>query len=540
VRIAALDLGSNSFHLLVVETRPDGSFTALVREKAMLRLGDVVASNGVLTEEALDAAVEVVGRFRAIAETNAADEVLAYGTAALREAANGAAAVERLETETGVRVKVITGIREAQLIFEAVRASVLIDPGPALCADLGGGSLELSVGGRTGLLYATSLHLGVGRLTAELVRSDPPTGKDRGRLRARVEEELAVVLTEIVDESPRQLIGSSGTFCAIVRASAALRDGVVPPVVNQLSVSSKEVAEFADLVFSLSSADRIRLPGIDSRRAELMPAGVTVAEVLMEETGFLELTASEWALREGMVLSAIRKHDRADLTGDPRAIRRASVLSLCRRSSWREAHGKVAAELACQLFEATSSVHHLGPQDLELLELAALLHDIGDHVSRDGHGRHTAYLIENGGLRGFSPDEVSMLSCLGRYHTRGRPRESFPAWDSLSSRERSRCLSLLSLLRIADGLDVAHASLVFGIDANVGPETVELVVQCRGDAELELWMFQRKKALFEELFVRKLTLRIVSAGHDEFVAAASKGTHDGRRAGDRPVGRATG
>ncbi|HKH88534.1 MAG TPA: Ppx/GppA phosphatase family protein, partial [Acidimicrobiales bacterium] len=472
----------------------------------------------------LAGAVEVVRRFRAIAEANDADEIVAYGTAALRAAANGAAAVERLEAETGVRVKVINGIREAQLIFEAVRASVLIDPGPALCADLGGGSLELSVGDRAGLVYATSVHLGVGRLTAELVRSDPPSPKDRSRLRRRVEEELAAVLPEIIDEGPRMLIGSSGTLCAIVRAAVALRDGTIPPVVNQLSASAKEVTELADLVCSLSSADRARLPGIDARRAELLPAGVAVAEVLMEETGFLELTASEWALREGMVLSAIGKHDRADLTGDPRAIRRASVLSLCRRSNWREAHGQAAAKLACQLFDATAAVHRLGPHDRELLELSGLLHDIGEHVSRDGHSRHTAYLIENGGLRGFSPDEILLLACVGRYHTRGRPRESFPAWDSLSASDRSRCLALLSLLRIADGLDVSKASLVHDVQAEVTHDTVELVAICRGDAELEQWMFQRKKGLFEELFGRTLTLRCVSAGHDEFEPMAAGGT----------------
>ncbi|MGD0081932.1 MAG: Ppx/GppA phosphatase family protein [Acidimicrobiales bacterium] len=521
MRIAALDLGSNSFHLLVVATRPDGSFTPLVREKEMLRLGDVVARHGVLTDEVLAEAVEVVRRFRAIAEASDADEIVAYGTAALREAANGAAAVERLETETGVRVKVINGIREAQLIFEAVRASVLIDPGPALCADLGGGSLELSVGDRSGLMYATSVHLGVGRLTAELIRSDPPSSKDRNRLRGRVEEELAVVMPELVDEGPKMLIGSSGTLCAIVRAAVALRDGTIPPVLNQLSASATEVTEFADLVYSLSSADRARLPGIEARRAELLPAGVTVAEVLMEETGFLELTASEWALREGMVLSAIGKHDHADLSGDPRAIRRASVLSLCQRSNWREAHGQTAARLACQLFDATAAVHRLGPHDRELLELAALLHDIGEHVSRDGHGRHTAYLIENGGLRGFSPDEVRVLACLGRYHTRGRPRESFPAWDALSSSDRSRCLAMLSLLRIADGLDVSHASLVHEVGAEVADTAVELVATCRGDAELEQWMFQRKKGLFEELFGRTLTLRCMSAGHDEFEPMAA-------------------
>lgn len=236
----------------------------------------------------------------------------------------------------------------------------------------------------------------------------------------------------------------------------------------------------------------------------------------MEESGFLELTASEWALREGIVLSAIGKHDRADLAGDPRAIRRASVLSLCRRSNWREAHGEIVARLACELFDATASVHRLGGNERELLELAGLLHDIGEHVSRDGHGRHTAYLVENGGLRGFSPDEILMLSCLGRYHTRGRPRESFAAWESLSSADRAKCLSLLSLLRIADGLDVSHASTVFDVRAVVGDDAVELVATCRGDAELEQWMFQRKKGLFEELFARTLTLRFISAGHDEF------------------------
>ena len=190
MRIAALDLGSNSFHLLVVETRPDGSFVPLVREKEMLRLGDVVAREGVLTDEAIEAAIDTVRRFKTMADIQQIDEIVAMGTAALREAANGPAAVERIEEETGVTIKVVSGIREAQLIFDAVRASVLIDPGPALCADLGGGSLELSVGDRLGLMYATSLHLGVGRLTAELVRTDPPTKKDRSRLRDRISRSL--------------------------------------------------------------------------------------------------------------------------------------------------------------------------------------------------------------------------------------------------------------------------------------------------------------------------------------------------------------
>lgn len=518
MRIAALDLGSNSFHLLVVETRADGSFEALVREKEMLRLGDVVARLGFLDDEAICRAIEVVRRFRAIAEAHGVEELVAYGTAALREAANGPEATDRIEAETGVRVQVINGIREAQLVFEAVRASVLMEPAPVLCADLGGGSLELAVGDRQGLQFATSLHLGVGRLTAEIVRSDPPTQKDRTRLRRRVQSEIDDVLDDISERGPRQLVGTSGTFLAIVRASVALRDGTEPSSVNQLSITRRDLTAFAELVFRLDADERARLPGVDARRAELMPAGVVVADCLLEATGLDVLTGCEWALREGMVLRVLGQHDRADFSDDPRAIRRASVLSLCRRSNWRERHAASVCRMALELFDATRPLHLRGEPDRELLELAGLLHDIGEHVSRDGHGRHGAYLIEHGGLRGFSPEEVRILACLTRFHTRGRPRESFPAFEALSDEDRRRVLELVSILRIADGLDISHSEIVGTLHAQVDRDRVVISARARGEAELEAWTFQRKKPLFEDVFQREAVLQLKHGRHDEFEA----------------------
>ncbi|MGA2528260.1 MAG: Ppx/GppA phosphatase family protein [Acidimicrobiales bacterium] len=515
MRIAALDLGSNSFHLVVVETRPDGSFLPLAREKEMLRLGDVVAREGRLPEAAIEAAIETIRRFKTIADLQRADEIVAMATAAMRQAANGPEAAERIEAATGVRIEVVSGIREAQLIFDAVRASVLIDPGPALCADLGGGSLELSVGDRFGLSYATSLHLGVGRLTTECVRTDPPGKKDRARLKDQISKSLDVVLEELLAWGPKQLIGTSGTLCALARAAAARRDGIVPTSVNQLSVTSRELTALAEVIYELPSWERARIPGIDARRAELLPAGVAVAEVLMERTAMRELTVSEWGLREGIIISTISSHDRVELTGDPRAIRRASVMSLCARSRWPEAHSRQVARLALELFDSTVGLHGLDTEDRELLELAALLHDIGELVSRDGHARHTAYLIENGDLRGFSPVEIQMLSCLGRYHVRGRPRESFQAWDSLDRRERERVSKMLSLLRIADGLDASHDSVISHLGAELSRAAVEVVVSARGDAELERWMLQRKRALFEELFELPISLEVVPTGPEE-------------------------
>ncbi len=197
MRIAALDLGSNSFHLVVAEVQSDATFLPLVQEKEMLRLGDVVSREGIVTPEAADAAVRTVRRFRLLAEAAGATEILACATSALRTAANGDEVVARIEVEAGVTVEVISGLEEARLIFGAVRAAVLIDPGPALCFDLGGGSVEIMVGDSTGLAWRTSERLGVARLTAEYVRSDPLSKADRRRLRQHLVDVLAPIAVDI-------------------------------------------------------------------------------------------------------------------------------------------------------------------------------------------------------------------------------------------------------------------------------------------------------------------------------------------------------
>lgn len=526
MRIAALDLGSNSFHLVVVETRPDGSFVPLVREKEMLRLGDRVGRDGVIGADLFDRAVEAVRRFRALAEAEGATEIRALGTAALREARDGSDLVDRIEAETGVAVKVVSGVLEAQLIFEAVRASVVIEPRPALCADLGGGSLELMVGDAAGLRYATSLHLGVGRLTAELVRHDPPSEKDVDRVLRRARELLTPVLPDLLRERPRMLIGSSGTLCTLVRMAAAERGVVVGESVNQLTVGAGELAAVRRRILALPLAERERLPGLDARRADLVPAGAIVLAELMRASGLESITASDWALREGIVISALRERDRAELSDDPGAIRRASVLALCDRCNWRSVHSYHVARLALQLFDAAAaaSLHVPAPADRELLELGALLHDIGEHVSPDGRDRHSAYLIENGGLRGFDPDEVRILTCLGRFHLRGTPRATYPPFAALGDAARARCVALVAMLRLACALDRSHGSVVESLSLHALDGKVELAAVSRGDADLERWAVGRKQALFEEVFDVELTMSVEAVGRTLWAAPAADGS----------------
>lgn len=515
MRIAALDLGSNSFHLIVVDVRFDGSFAPLVREKEMLRLGDRVASTGSIGKEGTAQAIEVLARFKAIAEAQRSDELVAVGTAAIREARDGAAFVEQARRDTGIEVRVVDGVEEAQMIFVAVRASVLIEPSPALAVDLGGGSLELMVGDQGGLLLAASARLGVGRLTAELVRSDPPGRSDLRRLEGRISEELRPVLDEVAELKPRMLIGSSGTFACLARMAAGMRDGVLPDSLNQLAVGRDDVEEIADRIMSMTSSERARLPGCDPKRAELLPAGVAVLTYLMDETELDELVISEWALREGIVIQTIGAHERAEFGDDPRAIRRSSVLSLCRRCNWRQPHARQVAAIAGMLFDQTEELHQLGPVERELLEYGALSHDIGEHISRTDHDRHSAYLIENGGLRGFSPEEVRVLSLLGRFHYRGTPRPGTEPFSLLDQAGRERVLALAALLRVADALDATHSGAVRSLRVSRDGGILRLNLITRGDAELEIWALRRKQELFERVFGVDVECEVVRAGRDD-------------------------
>ena len=500
MRIAALDLGSNSFHLIVVEAHADGSFETLLREKDVLRLADSVVTTHRIPPDKVDAAIESIGRMRAHGEAMDVDEWVVYATSALREAENGAEVVDQIEQETGVGIKVITGLDEARLIFAAVRASVLIDKPPAVCIDQGGGSLEVSVGDASGMLWATSLKLGAARLTAEFIASDPPHPDDIARIRDRATLLLEPVARATQRFRPGMLVGTSGTLASLARLAAPSIASVTPNALHQLTVSVKDLERVHKNMQTMSVAERRAIDGLDARRADIMPAGSIVLQVAMELFGFDEFTVSEWSMREGMVLDAIGHHDAYDWV-DPRSMRRESVHALFRRYGGDEAHAHQVARFATAIFDDTASLHGLSPIDRELLEHAAWLHDIGEHIAVDNHDTHTAYLIEHGRLRGFPPEEVVMLASMGRFHRRGTPKAStYAPMRQLSDDERERVAKLTAILRVADGLDRSHNDAVDVVTAQVRADRVALTIDGSEDTDLERWGVRRKRGLFEKVF----------------------------------------
>lgn len=506
MRLAALDLGSNSFHLMIAEVHP-GGFEPIIGEKEMLRLGDLVGRHGRIPDEAADAAVAVVRRFRQLADAAGAEEIAACATSALRRAANGAEVVDRIEAEAGVAVEVISGLREAELIFRAIRAGVLLEPAPALGFDLGGGSVEITLGDAAGLRYAASENLGVGTLTALFVDSDPLSKGDRRRLRAHITDALCPVADAVAPHEPRLVVGSSGTLEDIARMAAVRAKRELPRSLNQFTFTRREFERVHDAVLGSTAAERLRFEGLETRRVDLIPAGVVFLATAMEVFDFSEMTISEWSLREGILLEAVDRHDPAEWSADPRAIRRASVVALATRCRWHEAHARRVAELAVSLFDQTRELHRLDAVDRELLEDAALLHDIGEHVASQGHHRHGAYLVEHGQLRGFDPAEVQTLTALVRWHRRGNPDvDAYPLADL------RRVQYLTALLRLADGLDRGRTGAVEAVDVQIGPSLVLCRLHTRGDAELELWGARRKRELFERYFDRDLEITIHGGG----------------------------
>jgi len=252
---------------------------------------------------------------------------------------------------------------------------------------------------------------------------------------------------------------------------------------------------------------------------------MAVLDHLMVATGLDELTVSDWALREGIVIDALGGRDRVELLDDPRELRRWSVLVLCRRSNWRQEHARQVAALAVQLFDETAAIHGLGPAERDLLEFGALLHDIGEHISRQDHDRHTAYLIEHGGLRGFSPQEVRILTTMGRYHVRGTPKLAFEPFAQLRRHDRARAVALTAILRLADSLDASHRGLVRSVrvEAEAG-RPLTLVIGATGEPELEAWTLRRKQKMFERTFDVELALRVEATGHGGLDAVTSAGS----------------
>jgi exopolyphosphatase / guanosine-5'-triphosphate,3'-diphosphate pyrophosphatase len=316
VRVAVFDLGSSSFHLMVVDASREGVLVPVLRRRSFLHLGTEVARTGGVPADRAATAVRTVRRLTAACEEAGVDVIVALATAALRDADNGSRLITRLEGVIGSPITQLTGEEEARLCFLGQRAGVWVGKDPVLGLDLGGGSLEAGIGTIDEVIEVTSTPLGTARLRGELGPSELLTKNDRKRI-AELTRSRAEPVRAMLDRTPRagtRTIASGGTVRALARIAMGLHRPQSPTnpsaslPVNQVELPAGQLYELADRLATLDLDARLALPGIQARRAPLLPIGAVVLSTLVDSLGLQRLVVSEWGLREGAVLDALALH----------------------------------------------------------------------------------------------------------------------------------------------------------------------------------------------------------------------------------------
>jgi exopolyphosphatase/guanosine-5'-triphosphate,3'-diphosphate pyrophosphatase len=549
MRIAAIDIGTNSVHMIVVRLRPDLSFEVVDREKVMVRLGAGGLDGKALTPDAMTAALQALSKFKRLAESHSVDEILAAATSATREARNGGEFLARVERETGIRPRVISGAEEARMIHQAAVYGVDVGSARAVVIDIGGGSAEITLGTATSIQLARSFKIGVIRLTERFVHTDPLSERDGRKLSKWVLNEIDRYCDQITAIGFDRVIGTSGTILSLGAVAATAARGTPPSELRNLRVSAKQIRRLRKTVSVLDLESRLALPGLDPRRADLVVAGAILVDTILRRLGAEELTLCDLALREGLVLDYIRRNRRqiAQVDRIPDVRRRSSV-ELAERCNYYAEHAQQVVRLALALFDQTRATHGLTDREREWLEFAALMHDIGALISFARHHRHSYYLIKNGDLRGFHPDEIETIALVARYHRRGTPRKSHQEYAHLPGSLRRTVRTLASILRVAESLDRSHAQVVSALELRDRGQDFLLQLHAHADAELEVWATNRYLQPFEQLLGKPVRLEVsgptsIAEGTDRasssVAATAADSNKPTARAGRTPPGRAS-
>ena len=495
--------------MIVVRVRPDFSFEIVDREKEMVRLGAGGLDGKKLTPEAMNAALQALSKFARLAQSHQVDEILAVATSATREAENGGAFLRAIERKTGIRARIITGTEEARLIHLAAVYGV-DTPKPAVVIDIGGGSVEITLGSGREVEFARSFKIGVIRLTERFVDSDPISGRDERKMTKFIGEHVNRYIEHIVEKGYDRVIGTSGTILSLGAVATAIDRGIVPNEVRNLRVAAKSLRRLRKTAVEMDLEERMHLPGLDPRRADLMVAGSVLLDTLLKKLEAAEITLCDLALREGVLLDYIHRHrkDIARIDKYP-DVRRRSVIELAERCAWEADHSRQVAALALTMFDATKKIHEFGDREREWLEYAGLLHDIGNHISYEKHHRHSYYLIKNGDLRGFEPEEIAIIALLTRYHRRAIPQKEHEGMGELSKEQRRVVTILSAFLRLAETLDRSRHGVIRGLDIRERMGGLRLKVQAVGDAELEVWAAHRQARALEEALGKKVLIEKV-------------------------------
>lgn len=507
VRIAAIDIGSNSIRCIIVEADRFGSFRVLDDEKSTVRLGQDLTRDGNISSEAIQRAVDTIDYIQKLIISMRVAVVEAIATSAIRLAGNGERLIELLNGRLGHAIRVISGQEEAALAALSAQRHFEMDQNRYAVFDIGGGSLEITLLHAGVIEAAHSFDLGAVFMTDRFLSQEIITQQEIKRLQSFVKHTIKKQLA--APSSVQAVIGSGGTVTALGYLASQLRGGADYTSIHGTEVLRSEIIHVLSMLSRKTVRERRQLQGLSSDRADIIVAGVAVVDAMMSVLKANRLFVNGGGVREGLILRAMENQGLIPHIRMSRSWRE-SVINFAKTCQSDMAHSEQVASIALVLFDALKETINLSERDRTILEAAALLHDVGYFIAYSSHHKHSYHLIRHADLFGFAPDEREMVAQVARYHRKSLPKVKHEGYGALSESVRYRVDSLGGMLRVADGLDRGRCSAVTDIQCCILNNSVQIQAYGSTDLSLEIRGGLLKKDLLERTVQMSV---VITAGY---------------------------
>lgn len=507
--IAAIDVGTNSFHMVVASVTTRGVLRIHARSKETVRLGSAGGDMKKLSSEAMTRGLATLKRFAIEAKQHQAF-IRAVATSAVREALNKDDFLDRVLDDTGITIEVVSGMEEGRLIYLGALHALPIHSKPTLVIDIGGGSTETVIGYKGEVTYVHSAKLGHIRMSTRYFPKGDASTEAIEACRQAIRGDWASVFQSLLEYGFETAVGSSGTIMTIATMALVMHGKRVPESMNGVRIPRADLLAAVDAIVGARSVKaRQALPGMDARRADVVLGGALILEQAVLGLNIQELVISGYSLREGVVFDTVQKQRDINQYHHLSHLRYQSVDYLCELYRVRRPHAEHVKDLSLKLFDDLITEHRLGDRERELLEAAALLHDIGYHISAEQHHKHSDYIIRNSSMPGFTLDESELIACVARYHRKSHPKKKHENFLRLPDEDQQVVRVLASILRICEGLDRRQQQVVRTVRAEVTADSIDIYLHTTADVpDIEVWGAERRKGLLEEVFARSVSLRI--------------------------------
>ena len=508
--LAAIDIGTNSFHLVIAKIDSKKRFTVLTRAKEVVRLGSSSNDMKYISPESIERGVETLKRFKLICDSFKA-EIIAVATSATREALNKQVFLQKVLEETGIEISIVSGYEEARLIYLGVLQSLDIYNKKILLIDIGGGSTEFLIGEKGEVKIASSLKIGAVRLTNKFSLNDKINKSDLKNSKIFVKGAINQIVRSLEGNDYELAVGSSGTINNIGSIISADNNPAADYEIslNGFIIKKKPFHTALEKIYDAETlAERLSIPGLDPKRADIITAGAVILEQIFSDLKIEKMTLSSFALREGIIMNYIQQRSGEFDFGHLTDVRYSSVRHLGERTNYDRDHSDQVLKLANKIFDFVKLKFEFSDDEREYVEAAAILHDIGYYISHTDHHKHSYYLIRNADMLGFNDKEIEIIANIARYHRKSHPKIKHENFSKLDEQSKELVKKLAGILRIADALDRSHKGIVNDLDIGIKEKILEINLKsCNGDPSLEIWGANIRKGLFEESFGYEVKLK---------------------------------